>query len=183
MLAKVFGTTGGGVSAVDPPSRFYVLWRYVYKIAEMDAGEAIVFTYGQHVELDGAKGLSSAKNPLVEKKKGKYRARDFAERGSHEKLGLPTEDGQPAPLIDVLHRVLWLLENNFRKLPEFLFESRPDRERLRLVAQALAGAALSGKSHEDAERMVSTTPAEHAALGKLLANWKALVPESLFTGR
>jgi putative DNA methylase len=183
MMGKLFGVTGGNVSLVDLPSRFYVLWRYVYKIAEIDAGEAIVFTYGQHVELDGQKGLSSGRNPLIQKKKGKYRACDFTERGQNEKLGLSTDQTEPASLVDILHRALWLLENNPRKLQEFLLESRPDRERLRVVAQALAGASLSGKSQVDEERLVSTTPAEQAALSKLLANWKALVPEGLFTGR
>jgi len=179
MMGKLFGITGGNVSAVDPDSRFYVLWRFVYKTAEIDAGEAIVFTYSQHVELDGPKGLSIGKDALVEKKKAKYRIRDFTERGPHEKLGVPTNDGQPASLIDVLHRILWLIENSPRKLTEFLDEARPDRERLRVVAQTLAGAALSGKSEEEAERLVSTTPAEQAALGKLLANWRNLIESQL----
>ncbi|GIV85521.1 MAG: hypothetical protein KatS3mg052_2528 [Candidatus Roseilinea sp.] len=47
LLEKIFGMAGSGVSTVDGPSRFYVLWRYAYKAAEMEAGEAIVFTYGQ----------------------------------------------------------------------------------------------------------------------------------------
>ena len=34
------------------------------------------------------------------KKKGKYRLRDYAERGEDEKLGLPQESGEPAPLVD-----------------------------------------------------------------------------------
>jgi len=179
MMAKLFGITGGNVSAIDPASRFYVLWRFVYKTAEIEAGEAIVFTYSQHVELDGPKGLSVGKDALVEKKKAKYRIRDFAERGQHDKLGLPPDNGQPAPLIDVLHRILWLIENSPRKLAEFLDETRPDRERLRVVAQTLAGAALSGKSEQEAERLVSTTPAEQAALGKLLANWRNLIESQL----
>src|SRR5262249_49133027 len=148
---KLFGQTGASVSAIDAASRFYILWRFIYKAAEIDAGEAIVFTYAQHVELDGPLGLSTGTDALVEKNKAKYRARDFTERGDNDKLGLPSEDGQPAPLIDVLHRVLWLVENSPRKLSEFLVESNPDRERLRLLAQALAGAALAGKSEEDAE--------------------------------
>ena len=53
MLEKIFGVSRSGVSGVDGPSRFYVLWRYTYKAAELDAGEAIVFTYSQPVELDG----------------------------------------------------------------------------------------------------------------------------------
>jgi len=179
MLAKLLqgGTGFQPVSAIDPASRFYVLWRFIYKASEIDAGEAIVFTYSQHVELDGPLGLSTGKDALVEKKKSKYRARDFTERGGNPKLGLPDEAqaGKPMPLIDVLHRVLWLMENNPRKLGEFLDEARPDRERLRVLAQALAGAALSGKRDEDAQKLISTTAPEQAAIQKLLANWRSLI--------
>jgi putative DNA methylase len=179
LLEKIFGVASSRVAAVDGPSRFYVLWRYAYRTAELDAGEAIVFTYGQPVELDGADGLANGTLALVEKKKGKYRLRDCIERGSLEKLGLPDDEGKPAPLVDSLHRLLWLMENEPRKLPAFLDEAHPDRERLRLVAQALAGAGLSGGS-ENQTGVVNTTPGEQAALGKLLANWRALVPETLF---
>lgn len=179
LLEKIFGMAGSGVSAVDGPSRFYVLWRYTYGAAEIEAGEAIVFTYGQNVELDGPKGLSTGRDALVEKKKGKYRLRDFTERGEYEKLGLPEDGGVPAPLIDVLHRVLWLLENQSRKLNQFLDEAQPDRERLRVLAQALAGATLSGKRDEDAQKLVHTTAPEQAALQKLLANWRALIDQRL----
>ncbi len=179
LLEKIFGVTGSGVAAVDGPSRFYVLWRYAYKAAEMDAGEAIVFTYGQNVELDGQNGLSSGSRALVEKKKGKYRLRDFAERGDDEKLGMPKDDGKAASLIDILHRILWLVENEPRKLNDFLDEARPDRERLRLVAQTLAGTALAGRKDDGPEHTLATTPAEGAALKKLVANWRALIEARL----
>jgi putative DNA methylase len=172
-------TPHSAIGSVDGPSRFYVLWRYAYRTADLDAGEAIVFTYGQPVELEGADGLTAGTLALVEKKKGKYRLPDYTERGPLEKLGLPDDEGKPAPLVDALHRLLWLMEHEPRKLPAFLDEARPDRERLRLVAQALAGAGLSGGS-EDQTGVVNTTPGEQAALGKLLANWRALVPETLF---
>jgi putative DNA methylase len=178
LLEKIFGMAGSGVSAVDGPSRFYVLWRYAYKAAEMEAGEAIVFTYGQNVELDGPKGLSTGRHALVEKKKGKYRLRDFTERGADEKLGLP-ENGSPVPLIDALHRILWLVENRPRALGKFLGDARPDRERLRLVAQALAGTTLAGKKDNGPEHTVATTAAEQAALKKLVANWRALIDQRL----
>jgi putative DNA methylase len=179
LLEKIFGMAGSGVAAVDGPSRFYVLWRYAYKAAEMEAGEAIVFTYGQNVELDGQKGLSTGRHALVEKKKGKYRLRDFTERGEDEKMGLPEDGGTPVPLIDALHRILWLVEHQPRSLNRFLDEAQPDRERLRLVAQALAGAALAGKKDDGAEHTVATTAAEQAALKKLVANWRALIEERL----
>jgi len=178
LLEKIFGMAGSGVAAVDGPSRFYVLWRYAYKAAEMEAGEAIVLTYGQNVELDGPKGLSTGRHALVERKKGKYRLRDFTERGADEKLGLP-DNGTPASLIDALHRILWLLENQPRALNKFLDDARPDRERLRLVAQALAGTALAGKKEDGPDHTVVTTAAEQTALKKLVANWRALIDQRL----
>jgi putative DNA methylase len=90
------------------------------------------------------------------------------------------DDGAPAPLIDSLHRTIWLMENQPRKVGEFLDEASPNREQMRLLAAALAGPGLSGKSDEDRQRLLTTTQHEQSALGKLLANWKTLVPESLF---
>ena len=179
MLERIFGVAKSGVAAVDGPSRFYVLWRYTYKAAEIDAGEAIVFTYGQNVELDGQNGLSTGSRAVVEKKKGKYRLFDFTERGDDEKLGLPGEDGTAVPLIDALHRCLWLIENEPRNLNSFLDEARPDRERLRLVAQVLAGTGLAGKKDGGPEQLVTTTAVEQAAIEKLVANWRALIDQRL----
>jgi len=87
-----------------------------------------------------------------------------------------------------LHRILWLIENEPRNLNRFLDEARPDRERLRLVAQALAGTALAGRKDGGAERppargaragIVATTAGEQAALKKLVANWRALIDQRL----
>jgi hypothetical protein len=71
------------------------------------------------------------------------------------------------------------IENEPRSLARFLDEAQPDRERLRLVAQALAGAGLKGKSAEEAKTLVTTTASEQVALGKLTANWRALVEAPL----
>lgn len=177
MLEQIAGKVARGVTAVDPASRFYVLWRYVYKAAPIEAGEAIVFTYGQRVELDGQKGLAAGRNPLVEKRKGAYRVRDFTERGADEKLGLPPENGQPgetAPLIDALHRVLWIMDNRPPAMTEFLRESRVNRDQLRVLAQALAGPALKG-----GELGEVSGGAELAALTKLTANWKSVIEDAL----
>lgn len=182
LLEKIFKMPRSGVATVDAHSRFYVLWRYAYGAADLDAGEAIVFAYPQSVELDGARGLTQGKYALVEKKKNKYHLRDFTERGAYEQLGLHDEDASNAaasnpPLIDVLHRLLWLMENRSGLIADYLNQANPDRERLRLVAQALAGPALSGGDAD--ARLISTTTAESSALGKLLANWRALVDARL----
>jgi putative DNA methylase len=75
-------------------------------------------------------------------------------------------------MIDTLHRLLWLMENQPFGIPEFLRESRPNREQLRLLAQALAGPALRGGNLNE----VSPT-GELSALAKLTANWRSVVED------
>lgn len=171
-LSKEVGAKAGQTSlaGMDPATRFYVLWRYTYGMAELEAGEAIVFANGTHVELDGPGGLTQGARAVLEKKKGKFRLRDFTDRGEDEKLGLPDDDGTSAPIVDTLHRLLWLLEHRPPLIPELLAEARPNVEQLRLVAQALAGPALKGGEMGDV-----SAGAEQSALGKLLANWQAII--------
>ncbi len=58
-------------------------------------------------------------------------------------------DGVPAPLIDVLHRLLWLVDNAPAELPEFIRKSEVNLEQLRLVAQSLCGPARNASGHSD----------------------------------
>lgn len=176
LLEKLFGVAQAGVGAVDGATRFYVLWRYAYRYAAVDAGEAILFAYPQHVELDGPGSLSYGVNPLVSKERSKYRLRDFMERGGDSELGQPQASG-PASFIDVLHRLLWLMEYRPNELPDFLDQAQPDLERLKIVAQTLAGPALSGGAVK-----VSAT-GEAAALRKLTANWRSVIEENLYRKR
>jgi putative DNA methylase len=175
-LSTAVGTSDGrySLAGVDSPSRFYILWRYTYRSEELDAGEAIIFANGTHVELDGLHGLSSGSRPLLAKKasknKSKYRLLDYSERGDDSKLGMQSENGEPAPLIDTLHRLLWLMERHPSGVSEFLGETRPSIEQLRLVAQALAGPTLKG-----GELGEVTSGSELAALTKLTANWRSVV--------
>jgi putative DNA methylase len=171
-LSKEVGGNGGkhSLAGLDAATRFYVLWRYTYKTADLDAGEAIIFANGTHVELDGQDGLSSGANAILQKNKAKYRLRDFTERGDDDDLGLPGDDGETPPTVDALHRLLWLLEHKPPRIPQFLADTGVRTEQLRLVAQALAGPALKGGELADV-----SPSAEQAALGKLLSNWNAVV--------
>ena len=177
-LSKEVGANSGqfSLAGIGSTTRFYILWRYTYKYSILNAGEAIIFANGTHVELDGPDGLSTGSKALLEKKKGKYRLKDFSDRGSDKKLGLLLEDGQAAPMIDVLHRTLWLLENRPGELPTFLREAQPNREQMRLVAQALAGPALKGGELGDI-----SPHAELSALAKLTANWKSVIEGAALT--
>ena len=122
--------------------------------------------------MDGLQGLSSGSRPLVEKKKNRYRLLDYAERGEDEALGAES-DGQTAPLIDTLHRLLWLMERRPSGVAQFLRERRPNTEQLRLVAQALAGPALKG-----GELGEVASGSELATLTKLTANWQSVIEDT-----
>ena len=178
LLEKLFGVSGGGVGRVDPVTRFYILWRFAYRHAALDAGEAIVFAYPQRVELDGPGGLTSGANPLVKKEKGKYTLLDFTRRGAKDELGLPDENGKPSSLVDVLHRLLYLVENQPASIPAYLDQARADLEHLRLVAQTLAGQTLSGNGNGGGHSLVAAKGAEAAALRKLRTNWRTLIESS-----
>jgi putative DNA methylase len=110
----------------------------------------------------------------VVKNKSRYLLRDFSERGVEEDLGLPQE-GKTTPLIDVLHRLLWLVENRPALIPAYLDEARPDIERLRLVAQTLGGHTLEGNGSGGGRSLVAARGAEASALHKLTTNWRTLI--------
>jgi putative DNA methylase len=174
LLEKLFGMPRSGVAGVDPATRFYVLWRFAYRNTAIDAGEAIVFAYPQGVELDGARGVSAGSRALVKKESNNYRLRDFTERGHDDKLGLPQENGSSS-LIDVLHRVLWLMENKPRELSDYLMKARPNLDQLRVVAETLAGAKLAGNGKGGGRSLIAATGAEASALKTLTTNWRTVI--------
>jgi putative DNA methylase len=178
-LSRQAGAKGNGhsLAGVDSATRFYILWRYTYRSAALEAGEAIVFANGTHIELDGQGGLAMGQRALVDKRKGTYRLRDYEERGHDERLGLSEETGE-APLIDVLHRLLWMLQNQPREIGKFLIDAGPNRDQLRLVVQALTGPALKGGELAD----VSPT-GELAVLSRLAANWRSVVDDAVRSAR
>lgn len=75
--------------------------------------------------------------------------------------------------------MLWLMENRpVQQLTGFLREAQPNRDQVRLVAQAPAGPALEGGELAD----VSPT-GELGASTKLLANWKSGVEDATISGQ
>ena len=168
MLDEIFDLRGAAVGSVDPTSRFYILWRFTYRESAIEAGDAYVFCYPQGVEIDGPDGIAGPAPALVEKAGGKFRVRGFEERGD-DALGIGG-DGRPAPLIDVIHRLLWLLDHRPAQVREFLKAAQPSPERLRLVTQALCAPVLGRAEAPDA-----APTAELRALAKLNANWRGIV--------
>ena len=175
MLDEIFGLRGAVVSSVDSITRFYILWRFTYRESSMEAGDVYVFCYPQDIEIDGPTGLSGPAPALVEKAGSKFRVRNFEERGNGKSLGIGA-DGVGAPLIDTIHRLLWLLDNRPAELPEFLKAAHPNQEELRLVTQALCTPVL-GRS----DMLDVTATAELRALAKLNANWRGIFEGAAFT--
>ena len=169
MLDEIFGLRGTAVTAVDSITRFYILWRFTYRESAIEAGDAYVFCYPQGIEIDGPSGLAGSAPKLVEKLRSKFRVRNYSERGDDEELGLP-ENGKAAPLVDTLHRLLYLLDEQPGRVREYLKTARPNGEQLRLVTQALSAPVLRRKEALDA-----SPTAELGALTRLNANWRSIV--------
>ena len=169
MLDEIFGLRGAAVAAVDAITRFYILWRFTYRESAIEAGDAYVFCYPLGIEIDGPSGLAGSAPKLVEKIRSKFRVRNYSERGDAEALGLP-ENGKAAPLVDTLHRLLYLLDEQPGRVPEYLKTARPNGEQLRLVTQALSAPVLGRKEALDA-----SPTAELGALTRLNANWRSIV--------
>lgn len=192
ILGTVLGCGQKGVSAVDKPTQYYILGRYEYGEAIVEFDEANTLARGIGVELDGASGLTDGKLALVKKTKNLIQLKDYQERGALEDLGIqktekeqtfnvkPQAIGNAPSLIDILHRLLWLSENRPQGIYEFLSLAQPDTTQLQLVAQALAGRALTPEAG-GIEAHTTNRTKEQQTIDTLLASWKRLIEENLFT--
>ena len=176
VLEDVFALEGSGIGAIDAMTQLYVMGRFEFGGAYVDFDRANTLARGVGVELSGPRGALAGAKALFKKEQSKVRLRDYRERGVAESLGLPGEGGEPAPLIDVLHRLLWVAENDSPRLRDVVQASVADPQRLRLVAQALSGEALDRKG-------AGTSDREQQAIASLLTGWKRLVDDTLAGAR
>jgi putative DNA methylase len=167
--------TGLRVAAVDTVTRFYVTGRFFYGEIAAPFDDMNLLARGMGVELDGPRGLMQGKKGLVRKEKDTVQLRDYRSRGEDENLGLLSVSGNPASLIDVLQRLLWLQEEKPNEVQDFLMKSHPHIEQLRMVAQALAGHALAPAGSDGSTRQERTE--EQKAVDRLLAGWRSLFSE------
>ncbi|WP_375469508.1 DUF1156 domain-containing protein [uncultured Nostoc sp.] len=192
VLTDVLKCDKKGISAVDKPTQYYILGRYEYGESIVEFDEANTLARGVGIELDGVSGLTDGKLSLVKKTKNQVQLRDYTERGIDEDLGIqktekqqdfnvkPQAIGIAPTLIDILHRLLWLQENKPQEINNFITLAQPDATQLRLVAQALGGRALTPEA--GATQVVNGhRTKEQQQIDTLLASWKRVVEENLFT--
>lgn len=166
VLDRMFGALQGA----DAVTRYYAAAQFSYGYAAVPFDEANNLARVAGVDLDTPQGLTSGRNALCRKEKSSIALRDFDERGDDPKLGLPSETGLPAPLVDVAHGLLWRAENQTAQVRPYLLAVRPDLEQLRQLLQTLAGPALRAPSPE-------AKPAESAAAERLLVSWRRLTED------
>jgi putative DNA methylase len=167
VLTEVFEVDRAGVGQVDRASRFFVLARYQYGEVEVEFGTMNVLAQGLGIELTGPGSLSDGPHAVIAQARSMFRVRGFEERGADPQLGLPLHGAEPS-LVDVLHRLLWLMDQDRAKILPFLAESHTDLGRLRLLANALKGRTLSDSREGDART------GEQKAVDRLLAQWSRL---------
>jgi len=166
----------GEAAKTDERTQYYLMARNNYGGAwvEFDEANNLARTIG--VELDsGPDALTRGADALVEKKGSQVRLLGFEERGDSESLGLPTPERPKAPLIDVLHRLLWLVEHDNAAIQDFLAQTMPDKYMLRVVAQTLQGKALASEPKPGA--MLDERTPEQRAIQTLLASWRRIMHE------
>ncbi len=166
---------GARVAAVDTVTRFYVTGRFFYGENAAPFDDVNLLARGMGVELDGPRGLAQGKIGLVKKEKDTVVLRDYRARGDDEHLGRLSESGNPAPLIDVLQRLLWLQDQQPYEVQDFLMKAHPPVEQLRMVAQALAGHALAPAGSNGSTKQERSE--EQKAVDRLLAGWRTLFGE------
>jgi len=166
---------GARIAAVDTVTRFYVTGRFFYGESAAPFDDMNLLARGMGVELDGPRGLMQGKKGLVKKERDTVQLRDYRSRGDDENLGRLSVSGNPAPLIDVLQRLLWLQEEKPNEVQDFLMKSHPHIEQLRMVAQALAGHALAPAGSDGSTKQERSE--EQKAVDRLLAGWRSLFTE------
>ncbi len=169
---KVLDVIFGGLAGADAATRFYVAAQFSYGYQPVPFAEANNLGWMTGVEVDGPHGLTAGARALLVKNGSTVRLRDFEERGNGHGLGLPSDTGIPAPVIDVAQGVLWLAEHRPADLTTLLAKAAVDPGLLRSVVQALAGKALRSGSAD-------AKPREAAAAERALGSWRRLVEEHL----
>jgi hypothetical protein len=106
----------GHVGAVDPATRFYVIWRWAYGSSKVPFDDGLKLAQALGAEIDDLMHKTNLLRGRTNLRLWKIKTR--VQR--NEDLGEP-EGGVPAPLIDVLQRacVLWEREERVA-LSEFL---------------------------------------------------------------
>jgi hypothetical protein len=132
-LAKVLHN--GHIGAVDPATRFYVIWRWAYGSNKVPFDDGRVLAQALGAEIDDLRKGINILRGRTNLRLWKVKAR--VQR--NEDLGEP-EGGVPAPLADVLQRacVLWAREER-AALSEFLSRALMGRDEVFWsVAQSLS---------------------------------------------
>jgi putative DNA methylase len=133
-LAKILKTTH--TAAIDPESRFYVVWKWSYGDAKVPADESFKLSQalGMHTEA------MWDRTGVLEKSGENVQAVPISKRTRMKNLGEPIADGSPASLIDVLHRLCDFREkSDMQGMAQFLSQSgQANNPTLWLVAQAIS---------------------------------------------
>lgn len=133
-LTKILKATHTG--AIDPKSRFYVVWKWSYGGAKVPADES--FKLSQALGFDTTSLWD--KTGVLEKSGENVQANTIDKRIKIKHLGEPSADGTPASLIDALHRMCAFREKgDTQGMGEFLGRSgHTSNNSLWLVAQAVS---------------------------------------------
>lgn len=172
VLSQIMDAQDQAITSIDPMSQFYVMARFQFGEEPIPFDEANILARGLGLALEKTQVLMAGKRALVKKSGAYVTLRDYQERG--ERMTWPEEEKEAPALLDLLHRVLWLIDHEPPRIPALLSRFEAQREPLRLLAQALGGktfdTTVGARRGQSAKRRV-----EQKQIDILLASWSAFV--------
>jgi adenine-specific DNA methylase len=133
-LAKILKTAQA--TAIDPESRFYVVWKWAYGNSKVPAGESFTLSMALGVPTE----TMWDRTGVLEKAGENVHAMPIAKRMKIKDLGEPNTDRTANSIINVLHRLCVFRERNDTDgMAQFLGRSgQGNNSALWLVAQAIS---------------------------------------------
>lgn len=124
------------VASIDAKSQCYVIWKWSYGEAKVEADEAFKFSQALGVESDSL----WQRDGILEKSAHTVQLLPISKRMRIARLGEPQADGTAASIIDTLHRMCACRDKSDTVgLAEFLFRSNHAKNQtLWIVAQAIS---------------------------------------------
>ena len=155
---------GANTEALDEWTRYYLMHRDYFGMADAPVGECILLAQGYGLSLDDL----SAKDIGILKKTAsgsKRRLLVYSERAS-ERVGSPHTSGE-LPMIDKIHRVMNLWEQGDRALLDAYFHEQGlgENELFKAVVQALIETSLDSKEKPLLETLISYEPGAYVPVG------------------
>ena len=150
---------GANTEALDEQTRYYLMHRDYFGMADAPVGECILLAQGYGLSLDD---LSAKDIGILKRASGNKRSLLGHTGRASERVGLPHTSGE-LPMIDKIHRVMNLWEQGDRALLDAYFHEQGlgENELFKAVVQAVIETSEDAKERSLLETLMGYEPGEY----------------------